>query len=667
MSDAGGVSQALLELGKVETLEEYEAAVNRIVEVAQEKTEAEVGVLFLTVDGVFLEAAAWKSGQTNRPPASELPTYRLCWLEKDDKKLDGITAYVAIHCKPLNLNSNEVFDHSAWKGRWDAVFLEGERKRCRGILAVPLQCKIGTAKSRDNRIHGVLKVENPINPDEFGCFNSEQEKRLMDFSKDIANQLNNSPSFWRNFAQARADLKVSYLSQMLERGRPIKYNLSKALGYISKLFEIWLGCNKSAHIFWRYLPAAKNAKCHILRPWDCAIADRIDVEEHAATSEKDAQKIVRWLHGISSQIVQRKKYISGDIREIIFGDNTEQSSYVDIIRLKAGNYDLGAIVLPESKLWSTYGMSNEGKGKDQKILETLTRLAINIVFVLGRFIEDEYETSLNTYLPEHRPPRTTRTCSILFADIMNFSELIQKLRLIGRPGNIEPFMHHFCEIMGNEINQTPLGRVDKFIGDGVMALYGDHLDAPDEDHIKVVVSVDCAFKMCKKFRKLYKKWVEEGLSYLETAESPRSKEDDTRCTLSDLKTKFNEDVNIDLTIGINIGEIYFDYFGDKTHREYTPIGDHVNFTHRIRGAAGQYDESERRMLSNILVSQTAYQSLRKHNYLLKKGVRNPVWLRFKGFGFKYPVYEIEYGDLDHKKVERVIRDLTSEAKKMRQL
>jgi len=229
---------------------------------------------------------------------------------------------------------------------------------------------------------------------------------------------------------------------------------------------------------------------------------------------------------------------------------------------------------------------------------------------------------------------------------------------MGKPQLIEPFMDHFCARMGKIIGETPLGRVDKFLGDGVMALFGEY--APEEDYEKVVVAVNCAEKMIEQFRELYKEWVVNGITYTAMPygrwrkESMPDKETKSE-PLEDLRKRFNEDVQIDLTIGINIGEIYFDYFGDRTHREYTAIGDHVNFTQRIRGAAGRYDESEHRMRENIVISQTAYQFLREYGYLLKE--RDPFWPRFKGFGFAYPIYELNYIDLNHTKIAETLRDL----------
>ena len=259
---------ALKQLGKV-NWQNYREAVEKIVQIAREITEAEVGVLFLTADGMFLEAAHWKRELPPQPPASELPTYRLHWWEEDDKKLDGITAYVAVRRKTVNLNQGEVFEHPAWKGKWDAVFLEGVRTRCTGILAVPVQSTIG-AKPGESRVHGVLKVENPKDRTPFNRFKDEHRTALEELAKAVATVLDTSLDFWRDFTHERADLKVSYIVELLERGQPIGYNLSQALGYTTRLFQTWLGCKGAVHVFWS---SGKIPKAHVLYPWDFAAGD----------------------------------------------------------------------------------------------------------------------------------------------------------------------------------------------------------------------------------------------------------------------------------------------------------------------------------------------------------------------------------------------------------
>ncbi|MEW6385926.1 MAG: adenylate/guanylate cyclase domain-containing protein [Thermodesulfobacteriota bacterium] len=638
--------------------QEFRENVEKIVQIAIEEADAEVGVLFLTPDGFFLEAAHWERVTHEappKPPASELPEYRLNWNEKDPKKLDGITAYVAIHQKVENLNQDEVFEHPAWKGKWDAVFLEGDRKKCKGILAIPVKRKIEKGKGIA-RVHGVLKVENPKRATTYGRFKEEHVKALEKLADTIATKLDQFPNFWCKFVQTRADIKVSYLVELMGRGRSIRYNISQGLNYVIKLFSCWLECQTGVHLFWHYW---KTPECHILKPWDFAAGEHEN--NHTALDRSNAAKLVVWLRKwIGPKIVQPGLPIDDELWDFLF-PGIPYKPLVDIIRLKKGRYDLGVLIFPRSPLWeSDNGSIDALPSDDMQILEILTRLTMNVVSILGRFIEDKYDTTGERYLPKYRLGRARKTCAFMFVDIRNFSQLIQILRMMREPQLIEPFMNRYCERIGEIIGTSPIGRVDKFLGDGVIAIFGEDLDDPTENYKKIVVAVKCAFDMITMFEEIYKGWVKIGIDkiskqYHNADLEKGSIETSKYERFHDLRNIFNEDVQIDLAIGINMGEVFFDYFGHGNYREYTAIGDHVNFTQRLEGAAGRFDEKERRKRGNILISQTAYYHLYENDYLLNK--KEPIWLSFEGFGFVYPVYELEYTDLNHEKIANTIKEL----------
>lgn len=650
-------------------LQDYEKAVEDIVQIAREAAQAEVGVLFLTADGIVLEAASCKRDEPNPPPASQLPTYRLHWDEQDPARLGGITAYVAVCREVVNLNQGEVFGHAAHKGRWDDVFLGGVRQRCTGILAVPIQTRVGAPRNQA-RVHGVLKVENPRKPDSFKRFTAEHQRALVALAEALARKLDCADDFWCRFVQKRALLKVSHLVELLERGRPIGRNLSQGLGYALHLLSAWLGCRCAVHVFWRDDP---EPHVSLGRRRDFAKGQEPDAKDQEALRDEQVRRsLVAWLQAnVGPEIVQPAKPISSDLWDVLFPNVPCGRLVVDIVRLKAGNYDLGAVLVPEAPLWQQPGEDPDA------IKDTLTRLAINVVSLLGRFIEDEYEATRDTYLPEHRPVCVSKTCAILFADIRNFSRLTQVLRMMGKPAFIEPFLDHYCVRMGRVVGEAPYARVDKFLGDGMYALFGEYLDTctgkdgGDEygdrraNYKKVAVAVHCAFKMLEEFQELYRAWLTEGLSRTEVPYGlwytpPDSADGAEHRPFQDLRRSFNEDVEIDLAIGVNIGEVFFDYFGDRTHREYTAIGDHVNFTQRLTAAARRYDEQSGQMRANILVSQTAYRCLDDHSYLLRR--RSPIWLQMRGFGLTYPAYELEYEDLNHEKIAETVRTLEDKHK-----
>lgn len=91
--------------------------------------------------------------------AREIPRYRIDVNPKDDKDIDGITAWVAIRRKPFWANSHrELREHPSWRGTWDPSVYGGRSQAetaFHSMYAVPLVW--------NDELFGVLKVENPKN------------------------------------------------------------------------------------------------------------------------------------------------------------------------------------------------------------------------------------------------------------------------------------------------------------------------------------------------------------------------------------------------------------------------------------------------------------------------------------------------------------------------
>ena len=109
------------------------------------------------------------------------------------------------------------------------------------------------------------------------------------------------------------------------------------------------------------------------------------------------------------------------------------------------------------------------------------------------------------------------------------------------------------------------GVINKFIGDAVMAIFGEPIQ--DENHPKNAVR--CACEMLDKVKELQAKWLEEG------------------------KPK------IEIGIGINTGEAFVGNIGSEKRMEYTVIGDMVNLASRIEGNNKVYK-------TNLLISESTY-------------------------------------------------------------
>ncbi|MDD3150940.1 MAG: adenylate/guanylate cyclase domain-containing protein [Candidatus Gastranaerophilales bacterium] len=132
--------------------------------------------------------------------------------------------------------------------------------------------------------------------------------------------------------------------------------------------------------------------------------------------------------------------------------------------------------------------------------------------------------------------------TVLFADIRGFTTLSETLE----PEEVSEVLNSYFTQMVPIVEKYN-GVVNKFIGDALMAIFGDVSD--NENHPQNAVL--CANEMLKTIKNLQKKWHEEG------------------------KPK------IEIGIGINTGLAFVGNIGTESRMEYTAIGDTINLASRI--------------------------------------------------------------------------------------
>ncbi len=148
--------------------------------------------------------------------------------------------------------------------------------------------------------------------------------------------------------------------------------------------------------------------------------------------------------------------------------------------------------------------------------------------------------------------------SVLFCDIRNFTPRAEK----ENPENIVDILNAYFEEMSEIIFQHG-GMVDKYLGDGIMALFGAPINQPG--HADSAVS--CAINMLNR------------LHYINQKEIMRGKEP------------------LDIGIGISSGEAIIGNVGSSNRVEYTAIGDPVNTSARIEPLNKEYK-------TKILISES---------------------------------------------------------------
>lgn len=161
--------------------------------------------------------------------------------------------------------------------------------------------------------------------------------------------------------------------------------------------------------------------------------------------------------------------------------------------------------------------------------------------------------------------------TILFADIRGFTSMSEKISA----EEVSMILNEYFSALEPIITKYN-GVINKFIGDAVMAIFGE----PVQDKNHVANAVKCADEMLKEVARLRKKWLEEG------------------------KPK------IEIGIGINTGEAFVGNIGSEKRLEYTVIGDVVNLASRIESYNKVYK-------TTFLISSSTYEKVRNFVDVIK--------------------------------------------------
>ncbi|NMF84983.1 adenylate/guanylate cyclase domain-containing protein [Nodosilinea sp. P-1105] len=149
---------------------------------------------------------------------------------------------------------------------------------------------------------------------------------------------------------------------------------------------------------------------------------------------------------------------------------------------------------------------------------------------------------------EGRLPAQTLTATILFSDIRNFTTLSEQQS----PQQVMGWLNEYFMAMTEEV-QRHHGVVNKFIGDGLMAVFG--VPIPSTTPVAIATdaqqAVDCALAMAERLTQLNQQWSDQG--YLP----------------------------IQIRIGIFTGPVMVGSLGGSQRLEYGVVGDSVNTASRL--------------------------------------------------------------------------------------
>ena len=208
---------------------------------------------------------------------------------------------------------------------------------------------------------------------------------------------------------------------------------------------------------------------------------------------------------------------------------------------------------------------------------------------MGKYLSQDIMKNVVSNIDDLKLGGKRAVVTVLFSDIRGFKSNSEKMTA----EEVSMILNEYFAEMEPIITKYN-GVINKFIGDAVMAIFGEPIQ--DINHPKNAVK--CAYEMLKKVEYLRDKWIYEG------------------------KPK------IEIGVGINTGEVFIGNIGTETRMEYTVIGDTVNLASRIESYNKVYK-------TNLLVSSSTYEHITDIADVIKI---NEVQIR--GKAKKMNIYEV---------------------------
>ena len=196
-----------------------------------------------------------------------------------------------------------------------------------------------------------------------------------------------------------------------------------------------------------------------------------------------------------------------------------------------------------------------------------------------------------------------QTATILFADIRGFTHMSENMQ----PHEVVELLNEYFTLMTDLIFENG-GTLDKYLGDGIMAVFGAPLAKIDD----AARAVKTAVEMQQALVRLNASWEARG--------RPSWR----------------------MGVGVNTGPVTAGNIGSAKRMDYTVIGDSVNLSSRLcSNAAG----------SQILISESTFQLL-DGTFPAQK--LDPI--RVKGKESEIPVFEIMWDDIPTADVSIVVAE-----------
>jgi adenylate cyclase len=186
---------------------------------------------------------------------------------------------------------------------------------------------------------------------------------------------------------------------------------------------------------------------------------------------------------------------------------------------------------------------------------------------LSKYLSPQVYSSIFSGSKEVKIVSNRKKLTVFFSDIVDFTTTTDDLE----SEELTALLNHYLTEM-SVIALTHGATIDKYIGDAILAFFGD----PETRGVKedAIACVNMAIAMQKRMRELQVEWRERGL------QKP-----------------------FQLRIGINTGYCTVGNFGSEDRMDYTIIGSEVNLASRLQSHAE---------LGGILLSHETYSLIKDH-------------------------------------------------------
>ncbi len=221
----------------------------------------------------------------------------------------------------------------------------------------------------------------------------------------------------------------------------------------------------------------------------------------------------------------------------------------------------------------------------QRLIERKKRRQVEGMF--GRYVSHQVRDFLVQHPDAANPSGREERLTMFFSDVRGFTSMSEKME----PHEVQQLLsEYFTEMTGILFKHG--GTLDKFMGDAIMAFFGN--PQPQRDHAKRAVLM--ALEMQEAITRLNQKW---------TAEGHRT---------------------IGVGMGVNTGNVTVGNLGSKDFLNYTVIGDAVNLACRLEQNA---------KAGETIITQATYDEVKD---VVEVEPMEPI--RVKGKSEPIPIYRL---------------------------